>query len=463
MYANRTYVYTYDTNGNILTKKEYSYTTGTLGTLLRTTAYTYGNDAWGDLLTNYNGTNISYDEIGNPLNWHNVTSMTWTQGRRLTGYTYTKDGKTYNVTLNYNAEGIRISKLTENVNDSTEKQFISYVVDGTKILKEYVLDISQGNGTSTTILYMYDDTGEAVGLKVGSLAYFYGKNAQGDVVAIFNSDSALVARYYYDAWGNVVSIKNASGNEITASTNVAIINPIRYRSYYYDKDTGFYYLNSRYYDPQVGRFINADVYVSTGQGIIGNNMFAYCGNNPVMFYDPDGQECICFYERVNPRHNCTANFKEEHDTVIVAVLDSNSIPDHPDYSPPKKWDGKKVNNPNGKGKGWPAKDGGVWIPSPNMHGGEGWTIQYPGGKHDHAYVGGGRRTHYQAECSFSKSLGKIVGGALITTFFLLDDFTIIGTIDDAALVGSTAMLISGINEIFRKEVCSVCGEVIYGH
>ena len=87
--------------------------------------------------------------------------------------------------------------------------------------------------------------------------------------------------YEYDAWGNVVSI---GGN-----ADIANLNPIRYRGYYYDTETGFYYLNSRYYDPEICRFVNADGYVSTGQGLLGNNMFAYCLNNPVSYIDPDGE------------------------------------------------------------------------------------------------------------------------------------------------------------------------------
>jgi len=89
------------------------------------------------------------------------------------------------------------------------------------------------------------------------------------------------ATYSYDEWGNLISI--------SGDTALANLNPIRYRGYYYDAETGFYYLRSRYYDPEIGRFLNADALVSTGQGILGNNMFAYCGNNPVNFYDPSGK------------------------------------------------------------------------------------------------------------------------------------------------------------------------------
>ena len=99
----------------------------------------------------------------------------------------------------------------------------------------------------------------------------------------------LVATYEYDPWGKLLAVKDADGNAITSATHAALKNPLRYRGYYYDSDTGFYYVSSRYYDPVVGRWINADGYVSTGQDIAGYNMFAYCSNNPVNRKDPTGQ------------------------------------------------------------------------------------------------------------------------------------------------------------------------------
>ena len=70
--------------------------------------------------------------------------------------------------------------------------------------------------------------------------------------------------------------------------NFAELNPIRYRGYYYDSETGLYYLQSRYYNPEMGRFICADAFAATGQGFVGNNMFAYCENNGATYYDPSG-------------------------------------------------------------------------------------------------------------------------------------------------------------------------------
>jgi len=111
------------------------------------------------------------------------------------------------------------------------------------------------------------------------VTYYYILNGQGDVVRLVDSTGAVVASYEYDPYGKILS----------ATGSMAEVNPLRYRGYYYDAETGFYYVNSRYYDPGVGRFLNADGYASTGQGLVGFNMFAYCGNNPVNCSDPSGQ------------------------------------------------------------------------------------------------------------------------------------------------------------------------------
>ena len=113
--------------------------------------------------------------------------------------------------------------------------------------------------------------------------FWFEKNLQGDIVAIYNEGGTKLISYTYDAWGNVSTTFGHSGHWWEAS-----LNPFRYRGYYYDIETGFYYLNSRYYNPNWGRFINADGYVSTGTGLLGHNMFAYCNNNPILLVDPDG-------------------------------------------------------------------------------------------------------------------------------------------------------------------------------
>jgi len=146
---------------------------------------------------------------------------------------------------------------------------------------------------SVTYNYQYDAAGNPARIAYTTssgtaAAYYLICNSRGDVEEIWTAAGALSARYYYDAWGNVTSIKNAAGAEITSATNIALINPFRFRGYYFDSETGLYYLESRYYDPATGRFINADGMVQTGQDINDKNMFSYCGNDPVNRADPSG-------------------------------------------------------------------------------------------------------------------------------------------------------------------------------
>ena len=119
-------------------------------------------------------------------------------------------------------------------------------------------------------------------------SYFYTHNSRGDIVGIYSGSGVLTAQYEYDVWGNILSITDGSGNVITDPNNVGNLNPFRYRGYYYDSDTGLYYLMSRYYDPVTHRFLNSDGYFQSGGGILDANMNAYCRNNPIMCVDPTG-------------------------------------------------------------------------------------------------------------------------------------------------------------------------------
>ena len=170
----------------------------------------------------------------------------------------------------------------------------SKTVNGVKSTFEYVggklVYEKRGN---MDIYYQYDSNGNLSAIRyvdgTEDNIYYTVCNSRGDVEAIYGGGGGLKARYMYDTWGNTVKIVDVNGNEITDKNTVGYINPIRYRGYYYDAETGFYYLQSRYYDPETGRFLNADGYVSTGQGILGTNMFAYCGNNPVNMTDKNGK------------------------------------------------------------------------------------------------------------------------------------------------------------------------------
>ena len=143
--------------------------------------------------------------------------------------------------------------------------------------------------------YVYDESGSPIGINYRTNAYaanvfdvfYFEKNLQGDIVAIYNDSGTRIGTYTYDAWGNFI-ISTTSGITSLENSIVRTYNPFRYRGYYYDKDIGMYYLQSRYYNPQWGRFVNADGYISTGTGFLGYNMFTYCNNNPVMNVDPMG-------------------------------------------------------------------------------------------------------------------------------------------------------------------------------
>ena len=157
------------------------------------------------------------------------------------------------------------------------------------------------NGTvSTQILdFTYDATGSPYSLTYTSgtstTGFYYITNLQGGVVSLLNASGDEVATYTYDPYGRPVTIKGRVGTTLQTMTDpnhIANRNPLRYRGYYYDNETGFYYLQSRYYDPAICRFINADGYASTGQGFTGYNMFAYCNNSPASSTDPTGHRAM---------------------------------------------------------------------------------------------------------------------------------------------------------------------------
>ena len=144
---------------------------------------------------------------------------------------------------------------------------------------------------SHTILYFYDGL-SICSIQVDGQSYFLRRNLFQDVTHIYDLNGNLVASYLYDAWGNH-QVFDASGVENTNADFIGNINPIRYRGYYFDVETNLYYLNSRYYDPEVGRFISLDaVDYLAPDSIHGLNLFAYCFNNPIMYADPSGHFVI---------------------------------------------------------------------------------------------------------------------------------------------------------------------------
>ena len=259
--------YQYDTFSNILSKKIYNIETGEKD---KEILYQYQNNNWSDQLTNYDGVSIVYDTIGNPVNIGENVTMTWMNGRMLKRYQ--DSSKNLDILYKYNDDGIRISKTVNNV----ETRY--YVENGNVVCEK------TGNNI---IHYMYDLTG-VIGLDYNGDRYYYIKNIQDDVVGILNEDFNQVISYEYDSWGKLISIKDVNGNIVTDKTNIGIINPFRYRSYYYDNETELYYLKQRYYNPEWGRFINSDVLLGVNSDINSYNLYAYTSNNPITFSDESG-------------------------------------------------------------------------------------------------------------------------------------------------------------------------------
>ena len=268
-----TQTWEYDEFGNITATRKYAYTTGELGNPTSEVLYGYTDSSWGDLLTEYNGQTIEYDNIGNPLfvkdaQGNVVKSYTWTQGRQMESLS--ANGVTW--TYTYDANGMRTGRT-----DGTNTY--EYIYAGDKLVRMIY------NGAVSDITY---DGSQPLTLTYGGKTYYYVLNGQGDVIGLTDDEGNMVIGYHYGAYGVAMALRS----DPELAPILAQVNPLLYRGYVYDRETRLYYLQSRYYDPELGRFINADAYASTGQDILGNNMFAYCLNNPINGSDPCG---TCFH------------------------------------------------------------------------------------------------------------------------------------------------------------------------
>lgn len=250
--------YTYDTGGNITSMSG-----------ARNISYVYDNlyrDQLNSFTLGSTAYNILYDGAGNPTTYKNST-LTWKNGRQLASYG--------NNSYDYDYAGIRTSKT---VNGATTY----YYYEGDRLLAE------KTNGILTW--FYYDESGIA-GMNCGGVDCYFEKNILGDVIGIYNTQTGeYIGGYIYDAWGvhTIVADPGACPNDYI----ILNCNPFRYRGYYYDSETQLYYLNSRYYDPWIGRFLSPDkpenLFISATVPF-GANLYAYCGNNPIAYTDPSGE------------------------------------------------------------------------------------------------------------------------------------------------------------------------------
>lgn len=261
--------YTYDYFGRIMS--EYN-------TALNISR-SYGYDNTGRMVI-FGNSSMQYDDRGRLISFGNNTYQYDEYGnRRIKNLTFNYQYTRGNLLLvagfnsfNYDYLGRRYSK------NGADGIIHRYYYDGTKLVGE-----DRSNGIK--LRFFYDKTGLCGFRYIASNSQFadcyYVRNAFNDIVGIANGTTILV-RYIYDAWGNHQIIDNSN-------TNIGAINPFRYKSYYYDDETNLYYLNSRYYDPEIGQFISPDnIEYLEFQELSGINLYSYCGYNPVTRYDPTG-------------------------------------------------------------------------------------------------------------------------------------------------------------------------------
>ena len=304
-----TFGYAYDTAGNIrsITKD---------GTVTKSFGYT--NPSWPDLLTSVTANGTTKDVLyegqsqtsdlpssGNPITYYNGKdyTFTWTKGRQLASATV--DGK--QVSYTYDMSGVRSGKQVYTTSNQRTTTYTYTTLSGKVMRQQWETRNSDDTvyQAMQSLEFVYDDGNQPFAMiyKHGQTTelYYYVLNAQGDVIALLNANGALVASYNYGAWGNY-SVHDKDGKKNTSTSFIGHINPLRYRGYYYDRETRLYYLQSRYYDFANCRFINADAYATTNAGsFLSCNMFAYCGNNPVNRADQSGtfwKEIGSFFNKV---------------------------------------------------------------------------------------------------------------------------------------------------------------------
>nr|WP_242854284.1 RHS repeat-associated core domain-containing protein [Oxobacter pfennigii] len=299
-------------------------------------------------------------------------NFTWEEGRQLKSMV--KSGT--NISFKYNDRGIRTEKTVNGV-------ITKYHLVGDKVTFEET--------GSDKIYFTYDSSSKLVSMNLNGVEYFYIRNAVGNITGLLDNAGTQVVFYSYDTWGGKVSVTGPLAG------TVGVKNPYRYRGYRYDNETTLYYLQSRYYNPEWGRFINSDAAIGEAGGLLGHNLFVYCKNNPVNMSDPSGFRAL-YDDYSGAKSLSWADFKQMDNILNLEENINPQAPPPPEtgYKPPKNPDKAKrrVPAPGAHGEtGWLDKDNRVWVPDFDMDGGQGWRRHYPNGSHDHVYPNGKVRTH----------------------------------------------------------------------
>ena len=335
-HENATWVYSYDRGGNILSKARYAYTTGMLGTALETIPYTYGDANWKDKLTAYNGNAITYDSMGNPLT-DGTWTYQWQAGRQLKQMS--KNGMI--IQFKYDHNGLRVGKI---INGAETK----YTLHG-----KLITHMTVGNDN---LHFFYDAQSRPAKVSFNGTVYTYIHNLQGDVVGLLDNSGNLVVEYKYDAWGKPIATTGS------LAVTLGKRNPFRYRGYVYDEETELYYLRSRYYNPIIRRYVNADTLLGVHGELLSTNSYCYCTNAPVAQSDADG--FVAFGSQMPPAN-----------VGFIPARGGSSSKVHSDF-----------------GYGWKDSEGNIWIPDSNGHGGDHWDVQRGDGKgYINVYPDGKRR------------------------------------------------------------------------
>jgi len=272
----------YDLNGNILSKKETTFTLGN-STISSYTTKSYEvptTSSASDILTKYNGQTVTTTNPGNITAIGSVT-YSWTRQQFLSQvYKSASDYSTYS----YAGNGVRTKKIHYQNGTAVTH---TYVTSKGRILKETIT----GGSYAGVIDYLYLGN-SVIGFTYNDSKYIFKKNLQYDIIGIYDEGDNLVASYVYDAWGNH-KVYGSNGVENTSTTFIGNINPFRYRSYYYDRESKLYYCKARYYNPELCRWMSLDsIEYLEEDRINGCNLYAYCMNDPVNYFDSIGKKAL---------------------------------------------------------------------------------------------------------------------------------------------------------------------------